>query len=448
MPRIALVLVVGLLAFTAPGRAEDEIPRPDDVPDPLPVPAGFLTQFSQMLDVGFTRQSSSVADATRQFKVLGRQRPDDPRVEYGLALVLLKNFRQSDAVAHIDAALQKDPEYLPARQAQVRELLKAKKYEEVQRRLLEHSDLIGLISTDPPPLAERQAAAEWMGRVTGFLEGPLGDIDVQKETEQTTAKLRVRLGADLRPAFDAGRVALSAAHRKLQDEEARATAAAGAAKQQKLDDSQAQSKELGGERERLELSKNQWDAWVKEQVGEIDSQLGALEKRYAAAESDLRAISDSMTLNRIETQRLLTILERQQDSQTGSGGRFPFNRAALQAQLAARQSELDQLLIQYDATEQERGGVLQGAQGLLANRQASLDRYRQATGQAAKRIRQVRQWDQRLQDDAEKLARTPDRKAQSVMTVRRRMQTWSTFDDFTIDAEQARLLAEYEAEQP
>jgi hypothetical protein len=442
-----LVLVVGLLAFFTPGRADDQIPRTDEVPPPLPVPAAYLTLFNQMLDAGFARQSTSVADATRQFESLGKQRPFDPRLEYGLALVLLKNFRQSDAFSHIDAALQKDPAYLPAWQARVRELLRGKKYEEVNQRLVELSDVVGMFSPDPPPLALRQDAAEWMGRVTAFLEGPLGDMDVQKETEQTTARLRVGLGAELRPAFDAGRVALSAAHRRLQDEERQAIAAAGAAKQQKLDETQAKSEELGGERERLELTKDQWDAWVREQVGEIDSQLGALEKRYAAAESDLRAISDSMTLNRIETQRLLGILERQQDSQSGSGNRFPFNRGALQAQLAARQAELDQLLAQYDATDQERGSVLQTAQGLLANRQSSLDRYQQATGQAAKRIRQIRQWDQRLQDDAEKLARTPDRKAQSVTTIRRRMQTWSTFDDFTLDGEQARLLAEYEVEQ-
>ncbi len=446
MPRIAVVLVVSQLAFAAPGRAEDPIPRTDEAQPLLPVPAAFLTQFNQMLDVGFARQSASVTDATRQFESLSRQRPFDPRVEYGLALILLKNFRQTEAISQIDAAIQKDSAYLPAWQARVRVLLQAKKHEEVNQRLLELSDLIGIFSPAPPPLPVRQAAAEWMGRVTGFLEGPLGDVDVQKVTEQTTAKLRVRLGAELRPAFDAGRMALSAVHRKLQDEERQATAAAGAAKQQKLDESQAKSQELGGERERLELTRDQWDAWVKEQVGEIDSQLGALEKRYAAAESDLRAIADSMTLNRIETQRLLTILERQQDAQSGSAGRFAFNRAALQAQLAARQAEMDQLLIQYDVTEQERGGVLQGAQGLLANRQASLDRYQQATGQAAKRIRQIRQWDQRLQDDAEKLARTPDRKAQSVITVRRRMQTWSTYDEFSFDTEKARLLADYVVE--
>jgi septal ring factor EnvC (AmiA/AmiB activator) len=287
-----------------------------------------------------------------------------------------------------------------------------------------------------------------MGLVTGFLEGPLGDIDVQKETEGTTAKLRVRLGAGLRPSFDAGRVALSAAHRKLQDEEGRTTAAAVAAKQQKLEESQAQSKELDGTRERLELTKDQWDAWVKEQVGEIDSQLTALEKRYNAAESDLRAITDSMVLVRAEVQRLLTIVE-----QVGSGGQPPgggrrvvVNPNALQSQLAARQAELDQLQAQYDATDQERSAVLLAARNQAAARQASLNRYQEATGQAARRIRQLKQWDQRLQAEAEKLARTPDRKAQTVTAVRRRMQAWATYEDFTIDAEKARLLAEYEVQ--
>jgi chromosome segregation ATPase len=239
---------------------------------------------------------------------------------------------------------------------------------------------------------------------------------------------------------------LSAAHRKLQDEERQATAAAGETKQQKLDESQAKSEELGGERERLELNKDQWDAWVKEQVGEIDSQLGALEKRYAAAESDLRAITDNITLIRAEIQRLLTLAERLNRGQNRDASGL-VGPTALEAQLAARQAEIDQLSLQYDGIEQERGAVLQSAQGLLANRQSSLNRYQEATGQAARRIRQIKQWDQRLQDQAEKLARTPDRKSQSVMTVRRRMQTWSTYEGFTIDAEKARLVAEYRVEQ-
>jgi hypothetical protein len=424
--------------------ADDAVAPGEGDSSALPVPAAYLTLFDQMLDAGFARQASSVADASRHFESLRSMRADDPRVEYGLALVLLKNFRQSEAMPRIDAAIQKDPAYLPARQAEVRELLKGKKYAEVHQRLLDFSDLIGMFAADPPPLAVREAAAEWMGRVTGFLEGPLGDMAVREQTEQTAAQLRVRLGAELRPAFDAGRMALSVAHRRLQDEEARATADASAQKQQQIETAEARSQELGGQRERLEMTKDQWDAWVREQVGEIDSRLGALEKRYGAAESDLRAISDAVTLNRIETQRLLTILERQEESGTG---RFPLNRASMQAQLAARQAELDQLLVQYDATDQERGGVLQAAQGLLGDRQSSLNRYQEATGQAARRIRQLKQWDQRLQAETDKLAKTPDRKAQGVTAVRRRMQTWSTYDDFRLDAEKVRLLAEYRALQ-
>jgi chromosome segregation ATPase len=298
-----------------------------------------------------------------------------------------------------------------------------------------------------------------MGRVTGFLEGPLGDIDAQKATELTTAKLRVALGPELRPSFEAGRVALSVAHRKLQDEERQATDAASAAKQKKLQESQAKSEELGGARERLELTRDQWDAWVKEQVGEIDSQLAALEKRYNAAESDLRAITDSISLNRLEVQRLLAIVQQllslsQQalsTAQRNAGNRrfsVDIDLGSVQAQLAARQAEIDQLSAQYNETEQERGAVLQSAQGLLVNRQSSLNRYQEATGQAAKRIRQIKQWDQRLKNESEKLARTPDRKAQSVTAVRKRMRTWSTYEDFTIDTEKVRLLAEYGMAQP
>lgn len=444
MPRFPLALIAALLACPVQlAQADGEVAPPQGDVATLPVPAAYLTQLGEMLDAGFARQASSINDAKRHFESLRSQRADDPRVEYGLALVLLKNFRQSEAIPRIEAAIQKDPAYLPARQAEVRELLKGKKYAEVQQRLLDFSDLIGMFAVDPPPLAVRQAAAEWMGCITGFLEGPLGDVAVREQSGQTSAQLRVRLGAELRPAFDAGRVALSVAHRRLQDEEARAMTDASAQKQQQIETAHTKSQELSGQRERLEMTKDQWDAWVREQVGEIDSRLGALEKRYAAAESDLRAISDAATLNRIETQRLLSILERQEESGTG---RFPLNRAAMQAQLAARQAELDQLLVQYDATDQERAGVLQAAQGLLGDRQSSLNRYQEATGQAARRIRQLKQWDQRLQAETEKLAKTPDRKAQGVTAVRRRMQTWSTYDDFQLDAEKARLLAEYEAQ--
>ena len=54
-------------------------------------------------------ENGCLNDARRHYEAARRERPDDPCVEYGFAIVLLKNFQQEEALAHAEKALSLNP---------------------------------------------------------------------------------------------------------------------------------------------------------------------------------------------------------------------------------------------------------------------------------------------------------------------------------------------------
>lgn len=432
------VAFLALLSFANADNPPDAVPRLETIDE-----ASFA-RYSEMLDSGFNGAATRLDAATRHYEAARRDRPEDPRVEYGFALVLLKNFQQGEALSHLRASIAADAAYLPAWQLQFRESLRDRDHDVLFSQLLTLADVVGVISEDPPAETIRQQVAEWLGRAVGYLEGPLGDYEVAEQTVRVSQLLRARLGEGLVPGFEAGREALSHRHQLLRSHQFAAVVIAETEREEELQDSQAAREDLDETREQLEMSREQWDAWVKEQVADIDSQLEALQRQIGQIREEQRDINSAMLQVRAEMQQILTLAEQAAAGQT----LIRVNSIVLERQLISRQTELDQYLSEYNALERERLDILSGAEGLFGERETSIASYQQATGAAANRLRQIDRWDRKLEQDAEETERSDVENSRQVRNVRHRIQSWATYEPFDLNAEPDRLRAEYQIQTP
>jgi tetratricopeptide (TPR) repeat protein len=442
-----LIVWLGVLIACGPRAAcGDDAPAVaagDDAVVAVPVDSTFYTRLSSLLDEGFRLQPEAATAAVAHFERLQKQRPDDPRIQYALALVLLKNFQQAEAIDHLEAAIRVDSAYLPAWRLRLGLLLKSKEYAQVSERLYELADVVGRAAPSPPSMAVREQTAAYMGRVVAFLQGPLGDYEVAEQACQLAKNLDALLGEGLHESFTAGRINLTREHHALLDEVELLTDAAAADKLEQLAEAEAEGAELESERDTVKRTQEQWDAIIKEEVGEIDSKLGALEKRHDSVQQELVTLSDAIIAMRVEMQRLAAIRDDAiRDANDGPRRRMADTRG-IDVRLAALQLELDQHLGQYDASLRERVQILQAAQGFMRQRQSSLNNYQRATGKAAERVQQLDRWTERIETAAAEAEMEPAAEARPVNALRRRIRNWTTFENLDLDSEKVRLIAEY-----
>jgi hypothetical protein len=439
---IACAAVIGVPLL----RAGDAVPQPhlaDAAPQAVPVDAEFHGRFAALLDEGFQRHPDAAETARRQAERLQELRPRDPRIEYALALIQLRNFHQAEALQHLDASLAIDPAYLPAWQLRLALQLKGKHYADVTDRLYELADVVGRAGSPPPDPIVREQIARYIGRVVAFLQGPLGDYEIAELMRAHAHNLDVLLGQDLHAAYTAGRIELTREHHALLDEADILEAAAETDKQHELEQAQAQGEKLDAQRQDVERTQDEWDAIIEEEIGEIDSNLESLEQRHDSVQQELTSLTEAITVVRVEIQRLLSVRDRLIRDGENEDAPHPVNTASIDLQIAALQVELDQYLAQYDVASQEHAQILRAADSLMRRRRTALANYQKATGRAAERIQQLDRWTERLEAQAAETQQTPASEARAVSALRRRIRTWSTYDQFDLMAGKDRLLAEY-----
>jgi hypothetical protein len=321
--------------------------------------------------------------------------------------------------------------------------------------LLKLSDVVGPFSEDPPAEPRRQEIAEWLGHAVAWLEGPLGDYVLAGQAVRVAQRLRARLGESLLPHFEAGRLAVSRRHQLLQSHQLVAVNDAEIQRNEDLEETQAARDDLDEEREQLQMTREEWDDWITEQVGDVDAKLEALQKHHDQVSEQQSDVSKAAFQVRTEIVQV-GILEQQARQQITAaqlqavpGQTFivtdPF---LMEQQLFALQAEFEQYAAEYNALEQERLQLLSGAEQLFAEREASIARYQKATGNAAERLRQIDRWDRRLEREAKQAEGTDLENSRQVRNVRHRIKNWSTYDPFDLDAEPVRLLAEFQLSAP
>lgn len=189
----SLAILIALFLSTGTHRAGAEAPA-------------WGKDFANMLDAGWRHGADAANAADDHYRAVQKLAGNDPRVEYAWALVLIKQRRNDAALEQLDRILKQNPGNLTALTWKARLRLHNKKFPEAIVALEQLSAATSASLTKAsaaPGRTEGLAAARFLGRAYGFLEGPADLKATQLEELKTT--LDQNLTGDARLAFDASR---------------------------------------------------------------------------------------------------------------------------------------------------------------------------------------------------------------------------------------------------
>lgn len=395
---------------------------------------------TELLDRGLVTGSQALADAEKLHKQAAAVAPADTRPDYALALVLIKQYRYAEAAPVLDRIIKADPKHTRAREARVWISLLLRKYPEA---IFELEDLGKQLAAAPPSDPdEARDAALFLGRMYGFLEGPVASHDVKIRADDLRAsqnRFVDRLPTAAREALDAGREEVVAQFLSLtgQAEETRAEA-----KVEEQEQKDADKKLIAAEQER------------------VAAEQAALAEQFAQARS-----AAEQAVNRLEQQILplnaeIDRLNAQIAIVSGDVSRFDLRIAQvlaladMTADLAARQL----LLLEANQLGVQRSGAvatlqnlrIQGAQ-VVAQRDALLRQRDQVLADFNATARRLGFKEQQLGDLRKRLnvaereaSKPPKGSTPKVTSISKQAAGLTTYQPFPLERERRWLLATFE----
>ncbi|MGD9855370.1 MAG: hypothetical protein AB7U20_10530 [Planctomycetaceae bacterium] len=418
--------------------------------DPLPIPqaeAGVSPEFAghvaSLLSDGFASTRQSLKAAEQHYQAAKRLRPDDPHLEYAYGLVLLRNLKHAEAIARFrEAAAASEPSF-PAARARIREMLRKKEYTQAIDELNALADIVNRPVDRDPDGSDPVETARWMGLAFGFLTGPHLTDTIRQHAATADAAISERLRPPYREHYGLGKQDVLIIEGQLQIEQQSAEASAKLKQQAEEQQSAARRESYQARQEELLKTREQWDAWFADRSRALDTQLDQLGDRFDTLNRSVTSLIESIQAAQLDLQRLQTIADMRARRRPGSDGTTAFPVAGtLEAQLLSRSQELNIYVNELSAAMTQRDLTGRQAQGVLAQRGAIEQQYRDATGEVTRKVSRVQQWDTRLKSAMEQANNVPA-SSRKLRLVANRAQSFSTYDSFDIDVEQQRLLDKY-----
>lgn len=446
--RIGVFIVVMGVGATACAQAAE----------PSSVQEGVGRLLVQMFNAGYVRGPNSLPQAQRSYEAARELSKSDPRVDYGFGLVLLKQLRNKEALAHFQSITKRPgPEYWPAWQAVIWMHFVAADYTAGYERLREFAERVSRIEVDSAEqdddALDQEQLAEWLGQVLEALQISAETPKQREMIQQAEQELTALLGPDLETSLARGRAGIQLQH-SLTQSDIKETQAAAKAKQQAeiaaAKEQIASDREQSAEtRENLKKSAESMKRDFEKLQADVDKQLSRLERDYDFQQKRALSISASQ----IQTATEIQLLE-QQPTRTGRRQPPPAPGVGLAANdaLQLRKSALETQLIKYQFELEQAAAmaiaISQKAAALLSQRSAIAQQYEKATGQLSQRDAALSKWQDRLKKDEDSLKTAVKNKPKAVLNKVQRSRTFRTYIDFDLTTERLRLLEAYSVTAP
>jgi hypothetical protein len=391
---------------------------------------------SKLLDVGWsiTPQARQAADA--QYEELTKIAPRDPRALEAWWLVLMQQRRFDEALKQIELHLKREPDDLAAWRAKTWVHTVLKNYSSAFVAAERLSAL--LAAHEPAEDAHRALHAEsigFLGRLLGYVGGPIADAVNQDERKVLEKKFLDRLADSERPLFEDARNGVLARFLEMTDESAdardKAQALANAEKAKTLAELQSDREKLDERAKELEERRKKLNSELKAELTEIDRQ----EQPLVQQQAQLAARSEALNADLFNYSSQITTLQ---------------SLAAKEKDAALRQQYLNQansLSFLASRVEADLNGANRLWRGLQAQRSGLQARRGQAqassTSQVDRLARELADLDKRerrnegLERRAGRSATTSTSKVRSLSA---QATALSTYDAFPLEAAKARLL--------
>lgn len=444
--RIGIFIVAASVGMTAFAQAAE----------PSSVDEGVGRLLVQMFNTGYVRGPNSLPQAQRSYEAARELSKSDPRVEYGFGLVLLKQLRNKEALAHFQAITKRSgPEYWPAWQALIWMHFVAADYTAGYERLKEFAERVSRMDAsnagEDDDGAEQEQLAEWLGQVMEALQVSAETPKQREMIQRTEQELTELLGPDLETSLARGRASIQLLH-SLAQSDIQETQATAKAKQQAeiiaVKEQIASDREQSAEtRENLKKSAESMKRDFEKLQANVDKQLSRLERDYDFQQK--RALS--ITASQVQAVAEIQLLE-QQPTRTGPRPPRPIVGTAPNDALQLRKSALEAQLIKYQFEFEQAAAmaiaISQKAAVLLSQRSAIVRQYEKASGQLIQRDAALDKWQDRLKKDEDSLKTAMKNKPKVVLNKVQRSRTFRTYIDLDLAAERFRVLEAYSVAEP
>ena len=378
----------------------------------------------------------------RQLQSLLVKTDNDPRLHYVHALVLLKNFRHADATRAMQAAADHRLYYFPVHHFLIYEQIRQKQYEAATDSLAELGERIG----DPGQLwtseDDRLEAAHWLGRMIAFLQGPCGNGAAAKMMTHAEPAIRTQVGPVYETEINRGIDELHAEHREMQMLLLAAVDTAGQKKAAELKETGKKQQELDSYKKQLATSERTQEAIAKEQLRDLDSLLGALEKKYDSLQLAQEQLTTTIASIRIEIAQLPSLVPAMSSSSgrgvTGfrGGGSRGLTESELETALVVRNLELQSYVLELQKNAANQTELLRRAEGLLSVRQGIVSSAESSEAKSQESQRRLGRWERRFATSRKNVHQITDRRS---VAIRSRISLISSYDSLSIPDEIADL---------
>lgn len=305
---------------------------------------------------GFYRQAKGVAAS-------------DPRVDFALALVQLRYLRYSEAEKTLARLSMAAPNFWPATEAKIHLSILMKKNSQALTELDAYSRRVAATADTTPDAEARREAAEFIGSLFGYLEGPAAKTISQALVADVRGKILERFDAAQREAFAAAFGSVTERFAQMNDDTQR-TKAEGIATQK--EQKEIDLKRLQAEQAALAGEKADNRRQAKEAFDQAQVKAGEIDQQIAPLDAELTRVAARAQLARAEIAQLeITIAGLIAESQSARGS--DKNRLLNQANLIGLQSRAAQINLQTIETQGLR--IAAQREALLKQRLAVVEQY-------------------------------------------------------------------------
>ncbi len=379
-----------------------------------------------LLDHGNQSSAKNLAAARDVYQQLRQTAAaDDLRIDYAFCLVLMQQRRY-------DEALELNAKLLARSQGQTQLLMRRHRIW-LLLHLQKHSDAVSEMELLVPSLKTNDGIAvdatalretiNFLGRVYGFLDGPIADVVTARALQSCNATIQKHLTASQYETFLAG---LETTHREYAAAELRYQQAKAASEDERIEYIDAVRQEYAEQRtilleqqQSLQARVAQQDRQRQRDIAEIDEKLADTQLRLSRFNGSLGPTQPANELIAIERElaEAGVFNPRLRNATSATAGRSP-----------ASSPEVAGLLAQLQLLTRERAAVLE-------KQQADSARFK---ARSAALTKETKRLDQQQDQVGSKVTPTEIRQAHA------RLIAIESYVAFPFKAEQARILATFD----
>ncbi len=373
---------------------------------------------------------TSRAATREQLTKLAPSAKDDYRVRYAYALAMIREHHYPEALTAVNALIQSQPKYLPAHRTRAWLLLSLHKNLDALVELETLAKLLPQAEADGEEELAYTEAAQFMGTVIGYFEGPGKSMIKAPVCAKYKTLLLARLTSERREAFHEQSKAVAGRFAEVMAGTEKAVAKSAEQKKQAAD-------QVEGEKVELSKARAEAKSQAEKTVEQLRAEWKTLGIDLAAAQNTYTQMSAQALLLQNQRSQAYTQLQALENPKKDEKGNIPasardaYNRHA--PGLRAAIGTLDNQIFAAGVSMNQL--VQRGA--MIENRMTQLAAEGERVGEEfvlkdevfGKRAKQ-------LVGEQKRVVRTPEKTAK----LTEQQRAFQLYDDFSYEAEKQRVL--------